>query len=283
MGSAAWFRRQSSRVVLLLTGLASVSCSVLVDKNRVQCHSNDDCAAFAAGAVCVDGVCQADPVWGCLGHVTLPPAASGQFTATIHLRDLITGAPIPGVSGRVCEKLDVTCQMPLGAEVTAGDSGDLRLPVPGGFAGYVEMRAPDKMPGIYFFNPPVDADREVPAVPLLDQNLVAQLAMLNGRDLSADRGHVLLGGYDCQHMPAQGMRLATDDADATSSDFYVVNNVPKAGAMATDSSGRGGFINLKPGIVTLTASLLADSRKIATVSLYVRAGTITYTSIVPSP
>jgi hypothetical protein len=101
--------------------------------------------------------------------------------------------------------------------------------------------------------------------------------------LRNDRGHVLLGGYDCRHLAAEGMRLASDQSDADSSDFYVVNNLPRAGAMATDLSGRGGFINLKEGIATITATLAADHRKIATVSLYIRPGTITYTSLVPSP
>jgi hypothetical protein len=282
MGSVAWFRRQSSRV-LLFAGLTSASCSILVDKNRVQCASNDDCAGFAAGAVCMDAVCQPDPVWGCLGSVVFPPPPPGPFTVTIHMRDLITGAAIPGVVGRLCEKLDTTCAAPIAADVDAGASGDLMLPVPGGFAGYVEMRAPDKMPGIYFFNPPVDGNREIPSVPLMEQSLVEQLAQLNQKQLDLQRGHLLMGGYDCRHMAAAGMKLSADDTDGESSDFYVLNNVPRAGAKSTDLSGRGGFINLKAGIVAITASLAADDRKVATVSLYIRPGTITYTSIVPSP
>jgi hypothetical protein len=286
MGSVTWLRRQSSRVFIVAC-LASASCSVLIDKDRVQCKVDADCrdrGAEFAGAVCQSSICQPDPVWGCLGSVVFPrPQAGGTFTVTIHLRDLIDGSAIPGVTGRVCEKLDTECKNPLTAELPATPAGDLVFMLRSGFDGYVEMKAPGKMPGLYFIYPPVDADREIPQVPLIEPALVEQLAVLNGRQLQADRGHVLLGGYDCQHVPADGMTLSTDDADGQTSNFYVINNVPKAGAKTTDLSGRGGFINLKTGIVVVTARVGADNRKIAAVSLFVRAGMITYTSIVPSP
>jgi hypothetical protein len=139
------------------------------------------------------------------------------------------------------------------------------------------------MPGLYFFYPPVDANREVPFVPLIEAGLVADLAKLNMKDLRPERGHILLGGYDCRRMPASGIKLATPDADTETTSFYVLDNVPKAGAPSTDNSGRGGFINLKEGFVSLSATLAADNRKIAAVSLFVRPGSITYTTIVPSP
>src|SRR5439155_3954712 len=141
--------------------------------------------------------------------------------------------PIPGVTGRLCEKLDATCKDPVSGDIAVNEVGDLLLPVRSGFDGYVEMRAPEKMPGIYFFYPPVDANREIPFVPLMEATLVEQLALLNMRQLHNERGHILMGGYDCRHMPAEGIRFGTDDADDQTSPFYVLNNVPKAGAKDT--------------------------------------------------
>jgi hypothetical protein len=207
----------------------------------------------------------------------------GPYIVTVLMRDLVTGLPIPGVTARVCEKLDTTCKMPIMPDVPANEAGDILLTLRAGFDGYAELRAPGKMPGLYFFYPPVDADRTVPLVPLLEPVLIEQLAILNDKEVRPDRGHLLLGGYDCQRMPAPGVQLHTDDADAESSPFYVLNNVPKATAKETDKSGRGGFINLKDGIIALTATVAADKRKIATVSLFVRPGMITFTTIVPSP
>jgi hypothetical protein len=259
---------------------------VLVDKDRVQCTTDSDCRARGpqlVGAVCQDSVCVPDPVWGCLGSVVWPKAAPGTYTLTIHLRDLVTGRPIPGVMARLCERLDTECRMPIGPDIAADGEANLFLPVRDGFDGYVELRAPDRMPGTYFIYPPIDGDRDIPLVPLMEQALVEQLAILNMRELRADRGHVLLGAYDCERKPQEGVHLNTPDSDELTSSFYVLGGIPKAGVNATDKSGRGGFINLRQGIVALTATLASDNRKIAAVPLFIRPGTITFTTIVPSP
>jgi hypothetical protein len=285
MGSDTWFRRHSRRV-LVLTCLASASCSVLIDKDRVQCTTDQDCrnrGPESTGAVCTDSVCLPDPVWGCLGSVVFPKPPPGMFVLTIHVRDLVTTEPIPGVTASVCERPDTTCSMPSIKDIPANATGDLQVVLRAGFDGYLDLRAPNKMPGLYFIYPPMDANREIPLVPLIPPGLVETLAQLNGKQVRPDRGHVLLGGYDCRRMPAEGIALTTGDADDQTSTFYVLNNLPKTDAMATDASGRGGFINLREGIVAITASLASDNRKIASVSLLVRPGMMTFTSIVPSP
>jgi hypothetical protein len=273
---------------MFLVCWTSASCSVLVERDRVQCQTNADCQARGsefAGAVCsAEQICVPDPTWGCLGQVVFAQPQGGPYKVTILMRDLVTGQPIPGVTARLCQKLDTTCKDPITtADIAANAEGNVVLMLNAGFDGYAELRAPERMPGMYFFYPPVDGDRDIPLVPLLEPALVEQLAVLNGKQLRADRGHILLGGYDCERKAAAGMQLSTEDADADTSAFYVLNNVPKASARETDRSGRGGFINLKPGIVALSATLAGDSRKIATVSLFVRPGMITFTTIVPSP
>jgi hypothetical protein len=285
MGSVTWFRGTTNRVLVLVC-LANASCSVLIDKERVQCTTDTDChtrgEAFA-GTVCVESICQPDPIWGCLGSVTFPKPAPGSYTVTMHIRDLVTGGVIPGASGRLCERPDTTCSKPISSEIATNDVGDLVLPVRAGFDGYVELQAPGKMHGLYFIYPPADADREIPLVPLLETSLVETLAQLNDKHLVPDRGHVLLGAYDCARKPVEGVTLSVSDSDDQTAGFYVLNNLPKIGAPFTDASGRGGFINVKSGIVSITANVAADNRKIATVSLFVRPGEMTYTAIVPSP
>jgi len=92
----------------------------------------------------------------------------------------------------------------------------------------------------------------------------------------------MLGAYDCTRRPAQGVRLSTEAADAASGSFYLIEKVPSLTAMATDASGRGGVINLFPGPVALTGSLL-DGRRLATVGVFVRSDTVTFTTMVPAP
>jgi hypothetical protein len=286
---SAWCRGRSSRAlidltILVLVALPATGCTVLVDRNRQQCTTDEDCRlrgeAFA-GATCFEGVCAPDPTWACLGLGDGPaPADSRTFRVTIRIRDLVTEQPMPGVSGRLCRKLDVTCSQPVGGEIPADQNGDLLLDVEPGFDGYAELRAKDKMPGLYFFYPPVQQDREVPFVPLLPAAVLSQFAQLNGKQLVVERGHVLLGAYDCQRRPAEGIHLTSMDGDADTAAFYVLEKFPKVIATATDRSGRGGFINLRPGPVVISGDL-ADGRHVASVSLLIRPGTITYTSLAP--
>jgi len=285
MGSVTWFRRQSRRV-LVIACLASASCSVLVDKGRVQCTTDSDCrdrGPESVGAICSDSICLPDPVWGCLGSVVFPKPMGDLYTLTIHVRDLVNQMPIMGVTAAVCERPDTQCKAPLIKDFPATAMGDLQIPLRAGFDGYLELRAPGRMPGLYFVYPPMDANREIPLVPMLETALVEQLAILNMKELKPERGHVLLGGYDCRRMPGEGIVLTSQDTDEQTSTFYVLNNLPKVDAKATDASGRGGFINMKEGIVAITASLASDNRKIASVSLLVRPGMMTFTSLVPSP
>jgi hypothetical protein len=288
---SAWCRGRSSRalidlVVLLGAALPASACTVLVDRNRQQCATDDDCRlrgeAFT-GSTCVDSVCAPDPTWSCLGVGDPPPAAeSRRYTVTIRVRDLVTEQPMPGVSGRLCRKLDLACSQPIGGEIQADQNGDLVTEVELGFDGYAELRAKDKMPGLYFFYPPVDRDRDVPFVPLLPPAVLTQFAQLNGKQLVPDRGHVLMGAYDCLRRPAEGIHLSSLDGDGDTSAFYVLEKFPKVIATATDRSGRGGFINFRPGPVAVSGDL-GDGRHVASVSLLIRPGTITYTSLAPSP
>jgi hypothetical protein len=286
MGSATWFRGQSRRLLVLVC-LASASCSVLIDKERVQCKTDGDCrdrGPESVGAICsAESVCLPDPVWGCLGSVVFPKTSGGPYTLTIHVRDLVNQMPISGVTAVVCARPDPMCTMPLTLPTPATPMGDLQLPLAAGFDGFLELRAPGRMPGLYFVYPPMDANREIPLVPMLDADLVKTLAELNKKELMPDRGHLLLGAYDCQKTPGEGIVLTSPDADEKASVFYVLNNLPKVDAQSTDASGRGGYINMKEGVVAITASLASDNRKIASVSLLVRPGMMTFTSIVPSP
>jgi hypothetical protein len=286
MGSVTWFQGQSRRL-LAFACLASASCSVLIDKDRVQCKVDSDCRDRGpeyAGSVCsAESVCLPDPVWGCLGSVVFPKPSGGPYTLIIHVRDLVNQMPIAGVTARVCERPDPMCTSPQSGDIPATPMGDLQIPLRAGFDGFLELRAPNRMPGLYFVYPPVDANREIPLVPMLDAALVEALIKMNDKELIPGRGHMLLGAYDCRRMPAAGITLSTPDSDEMTSSYYVLNNLPKIGAEATDASGRGGFINLKEGVVEITAKLGSDSRKIATLSLLVRPGMMTFTSIVPSP
>jgi hypothetical protein len=264
----------------------SAGCSVLAEADRQQCETTVDCAALSGGVgdlMCIDSVCQDNPAWSCLSHLTpLPAPMSGTAVVEITVRGLIDDAPVVGATARLCRRLDLDCAQPISPRFAATPDGIFALQVELGFDGYVEIIAPERLPALYIFSPPVTANRSIPWLPLLRPAELAQFAALGGRPLVEGRGHVMLGAYDCQQQAATGVRLSSTDADQRTSPFYVVSKLPSLTALGTDISGQGGLINLRPGPATVTGAL-GDGRQIATLSVVVRAGSITYTTLVPSP
>jgi len=279
---AAAARATVFRLLLITTAISAGSCSLLVEPNRQQCTTDIDCQTLgAADAVCVDSVCQANPMWSCVGEVTWPQPEPRKMSITFRVGDLVTEEPTAGVTARLCHKLDFGCNQPISSILTGDAAGNLTLQLESGFDGYVELNAPGRMKGIYFFYPPVDGDREIP-LPVLRAEDLTLFAGLAGRPLVPGRGHVMLGAYDCQRRAAEGISLTVAEADDKTSAFYLVKKVPSITATATDSSGRGGIINVKAGSVSVTGTL-PDARSIATVGVFVRPDTITYTTLLPAP
>ena len=272
-------------LVLLCEIAVGGACSVLVDSDRQQCVVDTDCAGSEQGyadAICVDSVCEENPTWACLDKVTWPTPEPRPATVVIRLRELVQEVPALGVSGRLCRKLDFECAQPIISGMRADATGTLTVQVETGFDGYVELTAPDRIPGIYFFYPPVRGDREIPNVPMIKAAELQQFAALAGRPVLAGRGHVMLGAYDCLERPADGVVISTGDGDADTTPFYLIKKIPSLTAMSTDSSGRGGIINLPAGSRAVQGGTPAG-RRIASVGIFVRPGTITYTTLLPAP
>jgi hypothetical protein len=277
-------------VVVVCTAAGAVigagACSVLAEADRHQCESTADCAALSGGVgdlMCIDNVCQDNPAWSCLNRPAPPPVPlSGTAVVEITVRGLIDEAPLPQATARLCRRLDLDCAQPISPRFAPTPDGIFALQVELGFDGYVEILAPERLPGLYVFYPPVTANRSIPYLPLLRPAELAQFAALGGRPVVEGRGHVMLGAYDCLAQAATGVRLSSTDADQRTSPFYVVSKLPSLTALGTDISGQGGLINLRPGPTTVTGAL-GDGRQIGTLSVVVRPGSITYTTLVPTP
>jgi hypothetical protein len=279
-------RHAALRFLVGALALAPAACSVLVESDREQCATDSDCRARGpafAGSVCLASLCQADPAWSCLGSVTWPATEPHQVTVTMTVRDLVTEMGTPDVAARLCRKLDLTCEDPVARDLHSDGNGEIVTEVEAGFDGYVELTAPGYMTGLYFFYPPVVGDRRLTMLPLIRPDVLGQFALVSGRQVMPNRGHVLLAAYDCLGQTAAGVRLNTDQADEETTGFYVVRKFPSTTAQATDGSGQAGFINLPPGTVALSGALGANDQQIANLSVLVRPGQITFTSLVPSP
>ena len=257
-----------------------------IEAAREQCSFDSDCTkrgAAYAKSQCIDAVCVDDPAWSCLGSVAWPePTESRQVTVTVRFRDVVTGEPLTTVRLNICRKQDFACVDPLMRGIGPLENGDLSFKVDAGFDGYLEMSAPGRVPALFFFYPPVTEDREVAGLPLLPPALLDQVSQLAGKPMIPERGVALLGASDCRSVPAEGVHIWSSDADVSTSAFYVIKKIPSATATFTDASGEGGFLNLRAGSAAIIGTL-ADGRRIGTVTVLVRAGTITYTTMIPTP
>jgi hypothetical protein len=262
----------------------------LVDSDAVQCSTKEDCTQRGGsfeGSNCVDHFCTADqPVaageWSCLDNVVWPPSTSGSVTVTMNFTDIITAQPVSGVSAQACHKLDTTCASPVLRDLVSDSAGRVTFTIQAGFDGYLQSTSAGIMPFLYFFYPPLTSNREVPAVPVLQETALATFATLAGGTVMPNRGHVLARAYNCLGKTAEGIRFSSPEGDNETTPFYMIKGIPSTKHSATDSSGNGGLLNLPPGTATLTGRL-ENGDAIGTLSVLTVAGRITYTALVPSP
>ncbi len=296
------FSNIESRVVRVFIGASIVSlvalagCSLTVDADRKQCTTDSDCTkrgrAFA-GSICVASLCEEahkaieagveDKTWSCLDAPPVASTATGPFHVTMHLTDIVSAMPISGVTANLCRKLDVACTDPQGPSVVSDATGLVAFDVPAAFTGYVSLQEGAAiMPGLYFFNPAVNSDLDVPSVQLASPGIASALIKGLGAKQDANDGIMLLSVVDCTGTNAADVTMSfTQSADASASvSFYSVGGLPNATVTMTDTSGYGGAVNVAPGNVAVTAKR-SDGRTIGTYSLFVNPGTITYSKLVP--
>lgn len=282
-------RLRNIRLALILFSSVVVplhlGCTSIVESDRVQCSTTADCTrrggAFA-NSVCEAQFCHSPSPWSCLGHVKWPAGTSTSVTVVLNMTDLSSGAPVAAVSARVCRKLDIACSDPLQSDLVSDSTGRVAILVPQGFDGYVELSAPEAMRGSYFFYPPLTSDREIPSVPILRAKDLATFAGAAGATLTADRGHVMVRAYNCLGQTAEGVHFSSPEGDSSTVSFYMIKGIPSTKQTETDNTGQGGLLNLRVGSVTLTGQL-ANGDAMGALSVFTRAGELTYTAVVPAP
>lgn len=264
-------------------------------ENQVEapmCTLDSDCDALGGefvGNLCVASMCQPDPIWECVGKPLPPPASPGPFQVRITLTDIVdTKEMMVGVTARLCNKLDLECAAPIGAPVVSDENGQLTLEVRAGFNGYVYLtrEEPLIMPTLYFFAPPIDRDQEIASVQIATPSIAAALAASvspPGAPITQDpaRGLVLLSVLGCDGVAQAGVTLSSEQADATTTVFYVTGTLPDSARRETDSSGYGGFINARPGVFPISATLAKNGRSLGSTSVLAKAGAITITRFSP--
>lgn len=231
--------------------------------------------------------CPTGTDWSCLGHVTWPLSTSSMVTFTLHPVDYQDGALVPGATVKACEIGSADCIPPL-ATSTLDDSGDPTLTLPSPFTGYFDIEATSYVTELLFIYPSVVESLAPGAVwqeGLIQSSQYPGLALAAGASLQTSLGVVYSTVTDCDGYYAPGISFSSTDLGPSASPFYEVNGTPSGRAKVTSyGPGNlvgGGFINVSPGLVHITASL--DGKAVSIVSARVRAGAFTSILQVPTP
>jgi hypothetical protein len=271
-------------------GWFSAGCSLTVDANRAQCNTDSECntgPAALAGGFCNDALCDVKPEWSCLNGAPEidsgarePSASSQALEIRLPAVDLVDLAPVGALPARLCRKLDLNCDAPIQSLASDAD-GVFSLTLDAAFDGYLELEGPTVVPTLYFFSPALNAAGRLPTLTLMKPAMLESLMEEMDATLSTDRGVAILTAQNCMGAFSAGVAYETADADPETIEFYATDGLPSLRATRTDTSGFGGFLNLPAGPVSVTGTLTESSLPLASVSVLVRSGFITYGHIVP--
>jgi hypothetical protein len=294
---ASAFLTVGRRTALLLGPAAlllTFGCSVLIEPDRAQCSTDDDCTSRGPeffGTVCNNSVCE-DP-WKCLDEPPAPTTPAHPYYVTVHAQSISNQRPVIDAEVTMCRKLDPGCTAPE-AKTRTNENGDAVLQINQGVTNpFISIKKsiadnPDEdwVSAYYFFNPAINSDMNV-TVQMATQTLRNQLIFVLQVPQQPDRGLILINAINCQGTAAQGITFSADTADDETTPFYVVGGIPNVTLSSTNTDGYGGFINIPAGkdangeAVTVTATIEQTQRQMNTNSFVVRPNTITYSRMVP--
>jgi hypothetical protein len=276
--------------LVLALGAAGLSllpsgCSLALDAGRAQCQAERDCTSASgalAAARCVDGLCEARPEWSCVSGPVSPqvPASTSVDVAlpVVDLQARQAGAPL---EASLCRKLDVNCDAPT-QSMTMSGTGEYPLSLESDFEGYLSVRGASVVPTLYFLSQPLEPGERLPTLTLLSADLMGSLAAELGVPLVEGRGLALFSVQDCNGAFTPGIALEAREADAETTRYYDLDGLPVVPATVTGAEGSGGFLNAPPGLLSVDARLPDGAAPLASASVWVRPGFISYGRLRPA-
>jgi len=226
---------------------------------------------------------------------------------------------VPGLTARLCAKLDAECSSPLQAGISAVD-GMFQFDVPTlgtGFAGYLQVtsatepctspvfgaaspllcslvpqcnpeapddacRVPLYAPALLFFNPPITSDVSDPLLlSLLSSAAMPGIVRAAGSEYDPATGSLLVEARDCDGIPAEGIRYDLGEEQNEPTQLYMEGGVLSRAPVATDATGMGAFTGVRPGFASVVAYDSSGAR-VGTTGVQVAPGTITYATLLPA-
>jgi hypothetical protein len=196
--------------------------------------------------------------------------------------DALARRYLEDVSIAACVNDDLDCTQPT-AYATTDRDGEATVTVPANFSGYMQQtERSDYTPAMYFMLAQLPDDGRLRNFPLIPSGSFDGLHLALGTRADSTRGHAMLIVEDCTGLTLSGISFMSPQSDTATTEFYVVDQIPTTSASETSTEGDGGFTNLPPGIVQITATNKKTGVVINTISLLIRAGTITTAYIRPA-
>lgn len=214
-----------------------------------------------------------------------PPAPSPNVPGTeivsysVPVRSLF-GAPLENLVARVCLPADPMCTTPISVVKGLTPTGLLEIRVPAGFNGFLEVIADGHLPLVFYMRRPVVQntvdERLVSPIPTAG---VPQIAALFNVDVVPELGLIAALVVDCRWNSVAGATFSNNLGGRT---FYFADGLPNGAAVATDSEGLGGFVNVPIRPVEVSAQTAADGRVIGTRTIVPRPGWLVAVQLRPA-
>ncbi len=232
--------------------------------------------------------CMLGTNWSCIGNVSWPQSTTPG--APIDYKTKFLGyslaGPIAGLTVRACNKASGDCAgaVPTG---TTGSDGFVTLHLgSNAFDGYLFLTGSGVYPALVYRQPhvvqSVNEDEfffRAETVPSAAD--VSTLLQLIGATVDSARAVLILSMLDCDGYTAPGVTFASSAADGSTVGFYTASGVPATASVVTDVDGSGGFVNVPPGLVTVTASV-ASIGVVGRATVWARPGSQTLADLVPA-
>lgn len=268
-----------ARALLLAFAASALSCSVLVDTKTTQCDVDTDCtnlgAAFAE-TTCQAHVCVAPTNNGALGCMEADTSTDPTVKLTFNITfTTMPEKPQPFIVN-ACGTLDGECTSPVAGPFSVPYGEPAELDLPPGFSGSLQIQSPDGLPGQLFLGRPIVQDTKGYDVILPTMDTVKFLLLATQQDYTPEDGIFVITTRDCDRQPLAGVQVMNS---AGGVGFYFQNQLPQKTLTETTSEGAAGYVNVPPGLVSISAT--RDARPMTGTSAIARGGWVTYVEIFP--
>ncbi|MFT3764610.1 MAG: hypothetical protein QM820_03695 [Minicystis sp.] len=254
---------------------AYVAANTIVPIDPAVADGLDTCVSKGCGKPCGYGA-----HWACLGAFTWPaPTTTSNIKLTVRATSFSTELPFPDATIKACARSDLDCATPI-FTATTDAQGTAVLSVPAGFNGYFDATAMNTLESLVYLSWPLTSDTTYD-LQLGPYDLYKSLVESGGGTVDDTKGALFIYTRDCLGDDAPGVQLALDPPNMDG--FYFVNGSPVGNLDRTASDAIGGFANVPPSTVTLTAKLAESGEPVALFTALVRTQTLTYITLTPTP